>query len=71
MVLFFGFFALIDAGLTIITALGREGDKGEWTLLLEGGFGLVVCVIVLVGSTLGSMIWPPIAAIPCLTIMRR
>ena len=63
MVLLFGFFVLIDGGLTIFSFIERGDDQGGWALLVEGIVGLAVCVIVLVGSNLGSKLWPRIAAV--------
>jgi uncharacterized membrane protein HdeD (DUF308 family) len=62
MVLLFGLFALSEGLLTIFTSLGKGGEKGGWTLLFEGLAGLLVCVVVLLGSSLGSILWPKVAA---------
>jgi uncharacterized membrane protein HdeD (DUF308 family) len=62
MVLLFGLFALCEGLLTILTSLGKGDEKGGWTLLLEGLAGLLVCVVVLLGSSLGSILWPKVAA---------
>lgn len=62
MIFLFGFFALLDAGLTLFTAIVKVKDKGIWPLLFEGGVGSVVCVTVLVYSNIGSMLWPRIAS---------
>ncbi|HSB06226.1 MAG TPA: HdeD family acid-resistance protein [Thermodesulfobacteriota bacterium] len=63
MVLLFGLFALFEGGLTIVTSFKKGEEKGGWTLLLEGLVGLLVCVIVLLGSSIGSMLWPRVAAV--------
>ena len=62
MVLLFGFFALFEGLLTILTSFGKGDEKGGWTLLLEGVVGLLVCVIVLLGTSIGSILWPKVAA---------
>jgi uncharacterized membrane protein HdeD (DUF308 family) len=63
MVLLFGLFALFEGLLTVVTSYGKGDEKGGWTFLLEGFTGLLVCVIVLLGSSLGSMLWPGVAAV--------
>jgi len=63
MVLLFGLFALFEGLLAILTSFGRGDEKGGWTLLFEGLVGLLVCVIVLLGSSLGSILWPRVAAV--------
>jgi uncharacterized membrane protein HdeD (DUF308 family) len=63
MVLLFGFFALLEGLLAIVTSFGKGEEKGGWTLLLEGLVGLFVCVIVLLGTGIGSMLWPKVAAV--------
>lgn len=63
MVLLFGLFALFEGLLTILTSFGKGDEKGGWTFLLEGLVGLLVCVIVLLGSSLGSILWPRVAAV--------
>jgi len=63
MVLLFGLFALFEGGLTVVTSFGKGDEKGGWTLLFEGVAGLLVCVIVLLGSSLGSILWPQVAAV--------
>jgi uncharacterized membrane protein HdeD (DUF308 family) len=63
MVLLFGLFALFEGGLTIVTSFRKGGEKGGWALLLEGLAGLLVCVIVLLGSSIGAMLWPRVAAV--------
>jgi len=63
MVLLFGFFALLEGLLTLVTSFGKDEEKGGWTLLLEGLVGLLVCVIVLLGTSIGSMLWPKVAAV--------
>jgi uncharacterized membrane protein HdeD (DUF308 family) len=63
MVLLFGLFALFEGLLTILTSFGKGDEKGGWTLLFEGLAGLLVCVVVLLGSSLGSMLWPRVAAV--------
>jgi uncharacterized membrane protein HdeD (DUF308 family) len=63
MVLLFGFFALLEGLLTVVTSFGKGEEKGGWTLLLEGLVGLLVCVIVLLGTSIGSMLWPKVAAV--------
>ena len=63
MVLLFGFFALFEGILTIITSLREGSEKGGWALLFEGIAGILVCVIVLLGSSIGSMLWPRVAAV--------
>ena len=63
MVLLFGLFALLEGLLTIVTSFGKGDEKGGWTLLLEGVVGLLVCVIVLLGTSIGSMLWPKVAAV--------
>ena len=63
MVLLFGFFVLLEGLLTVVTSFGKGDEKGGWTLLLEGLVGLLVCVIVLLGTSIGSMLWPKVAAV--------
>jgi uncharacterized membrane protein HdeD (DUF308 family) len=63
MVLLFGLFALFEGLLTILTSLGKGDEKGGWTLLFEGFAGVLVCVIVLLGSSIGAMLWPRVAAV--------
>jgi uncharacterized membrane protein HdeD (DUF308 family) len=63
MVLLFGLFALFEGGLAIITSFGKGDEKGGWTFLFEGVVGLLVCVIVLLGSSIGSILWPEVAAV--------
>jgi uncharacterized membrane protein HdeD (DUF308 family) len=63
MILLFGLFALFEGGLTIVTSFGKGDEKGGWTLLFEGVAGLLVCVIVLLGSIIGSILWPGVAAV--------
>ncbi len=63
MVLLFGFFALLEGLLTVVSSFGKGDEKGGWTLLLEGLVGLLVCVIVLLGTSIGSMLWPKVAAV--------
>ncbi|MBN2437817.1 MAG: HdeD family acid-resistance protein [Deltaproteobacteria bacterium] len=62
-ILLFGFFTLLDGGLTIFASLLKGNDKARWPQLFEGGFGLAVCVIVLVYANMGSLFWPQVAAI--------
>lgn len=62
MVLLFGFYALFEGILTIITSLREGSEKGGWALLFEGIAGILVCVIVLLGTSIGSMLWPRVAA---------
>jgi uncharacterized membrane protein HdeD (DUF308 family) len=63
MVLLFGLFALLEGLLTVVTSFGKGDEKGGWTLLLEGLVGLLVCVIVLLGTSIGSILWPKVAAV--------
>ena len=63
MVLLFGLFALFEGGLAIVTSFGKGDEKGGWTLRFEGVAGLLVCVIVLLGASLGSILWPQVAAV--------
>ncbi len=63
MVLLFGLFALFEGLLAILTSFGKGDEKGGWTLLLEGLVGLLVCVIVLLGTSIGSIFWPKVAAV--------
>jgi len=63
MVLLFGLFALLEGLLTVVSSFGKGDEKGGWTLLLEGLVGLLVCVIVLLGTSIGSMLWPKVAAV--------
>jgi uncharacterized membrane protein HdeD (DUF308 family) len=63
MVLLFGLFALFEGLLVVFASFGKGDEKGGWTLLLEGVAGLLVCVIVLLGSSLGSILWPKVAAV--------
>ena len=63
MVLLFGLFALLEGLLTVVSSFGKGDEKGGWTLLFEGLVGLLVCVIVLLGTSIGSMLWPKIAAV--------
>jgi uncharacterized membrane protein HdeD (DUF308 family) len=63
MVLLFGFFALFEGGLTIVNSFKKGDEKGGWTFLLEGLVGLLACVIVLLGASIGSMLWPRVAAV--------
>jgi uncharacterized membrane protein HdeD (DUF308 family) len=63
MVLLFGLFALLEGLSAVVTSFGKGDEKGGWTLLLEGLVGLVVCVIVLLGTSVGSIFWPKVAAV--------
>lgn len=63
MVLLFGLFALFEGLLTMVTSFGKGDEKGGWTLLIEGLAGILVCVIVLLGSSIGAMLWPRVAAV--------
>ncbi len=63
MVLLFGLFALFEGGLAIVASFGKGDEKGGWTLLFEGVVGLLVCLIVLLGSSIGSLLWPEVAAV--------
>ena len=63
MVLLFGLFALLEGRLAIVTSFGKGDEKGGWTLLLEGLVGVLVCVIVLLGTSIGSIFWPRVAAV--------
>ena len=63
MVLLFGFFALLEGLLAVVSSFGKGEEKGGWTLLLEGLVGLLVCVIVLLGTSIGSMLFPKVAAV--------
>jgi uncharacterized membrane protein HdeD (DUF308 family) len=63
MVFLFGFFALFEGILTIVTSFKKGDEKSGWTLLLEGLAGLLVCVIVLLGTSIGAMLWPRVAAV--------
>jgi len=63
MVLLFGLFALLEGLLAVVSSFGKGDEKGGWTLLLEGLVGLLVCVIVLLGTSIGSMLWPKVAAV--------
>ena len=63
MVLLFGLFALFDGLLTIILSLKKGDEKGTWTLLLEGVVGILACVLVLLNSSLGAMVWSRVAAV--------
>jgi uncharacterized membrane protein HdeD (DUF308 family) len=63
MVLLFGLFALFEGLLAILTSFGKGGEKGGWTLLIEGLAGILVCVIVLLGASIGSLLWPRVAAV--------
>jgi uncharacterized membrane protein HdeD (DUF308 family) len=63
MVLLFGLFALFEGGLAILTSFGKGDEKGGWTLMLEGLAGILVCVIVLLGTSIGAMLWPRVAAV--------
>jgi len=63
MVLLFGLFALLEGLLTVVSSFGKGEEKGGWTLLLEGLVGLLVCVIVLLATSIGSMLWPKVAAV--------
>jgi len=63
MVLLFGLFALFEGLLTIILSLKKGAEKGTWTILFEGVAGLLVCVIVLLEWSLGSILWPRVAAV--------
>jgi len=63
MVLLFGFFALFEGGLTIVTSFKKGDEKGGWTLLIEGLAGILACIIVLLGSSIGAMLWPRVAAV--------
>ncbi len=61
--LLFGIYALFEGGLTILTSFGKGDEKGGYTLLFEGVFSLLGCVTVLLGSSLGNMLWPRVAAV--------
>lgn len=63
MVLLFGLFALFEGLLTILTSFGKGDEKGGWTFLFEGLAGILVCVIVLLGSSIGAMLWPRVAVV--------
>lgn len=63
MVLLFGLFALFEGLLAILTSFGKGDEKGGWTLLIEGLVGIIVCVIVLLGTSIGSILWPRVAAV--------
>lgn len=63
MVLLFGLFALFEGLLVILTSFGKGDEKGGWTLLIEGLVGILVCVIVLLGTSIGSILWPRVAAV--------
>jgi uncharacterized membrane protein HdeD (DUF308 family) len=63
MVLLFGLFALFEGLLAILTSFGKGDEKGGWTLLIEGLAGILVCVIVLLGASIGSLLWPRVAAV--------
>ena len=63
MVLLFGLFALFEGLLAVVTSFGKGDEKGGWTLLFEGLAGVLVCVIVLLGTSIGSMFWPRVAAV--------
>ena len=63
MVLLFGLFALFEGLLAILTSFGKEDEKGGWTLLIEGLAGILVCAIVLLGTSIGAMLWPRVAAV--------
>jgi uncharacterized membrane protein HdeD (DUF308 family) len=54
---------LFEGLLAILTSFGKGDEKGGWTLLLEGLVGLLVCVIVLLGTSIGSIFWPKVAAV--------
>ena len=62
MVLLFGLFVLFEGFLTLVPSFGKGDEKGGWTLLFEGVAGLLVCVIVLLGASLGSILWPRVTA---------
>jgi len=62
-VLLFGLFALFEGLLAILTSFGKGDEKGGWTLMLEGLAGILVCVIVLLGTSIGAMLWPRVAAV--------
>jgi uncharacterized membrane protein HdeD (DUF308 family) len=61
--LLFALFALFDGVLTIVASLRKGGEKGGWTFLFEGVAGLLGGVAVLLGSSIGSMLWPGVAAV--------
>ena len=61
--LLFALFALLDSVLTIIASLRKQEEKGGWPLLFEGVAGLLGGVAVLLGSSIGSMLWPGVAAV--------
>ncbi len=63
MVLLFGLFALFEGFLTIVTSFGKGDEKGGWSFLFEGIAGILVCAIVLLGSSIGTMLWPRVAAV--------
>ena len=63
MVLLFGLFALLEGLSAVVTSFGKGDEKGGWTLLLEGLVGVLVCVIVLLGTGIGSIFWPKVAAV--------
>ena len=63
MVLLFGLFALLEGLLAVVSSFGKGDEKGGWTLLLEGLVGLLVCAIVLLGTSIGSILWPKVAAV--------
>ena len=59
----FALFAIFDGGLTIVASCGKGDEKGGWALLFEGVAGLLGGVAVLLGSSVGSMLWPGVAAV--------
>jgi uncharacterized membrane protein HdeD (DUF308 family) len=61
--LLFGVFVLFEGVLTIVTSIGMGDQKGGWSFMFEGLAGLLVCVIVLLGTRLGSMLWPRVATV--------
>ena len=63
MVLLFGLFALLEGLLAVVSSFGKGEEKGGWTLLIEGLVGLLVCAIVLLGTSIGSILWPKVAAV--------
>ena len=63
MVLLFGLFALLEGLSTVVTSFGKGDEKGGWSLLLEGLVGLLVCFIVLLGTSIGSIFRLKVAAV--------
>ncbi len=56
-----GLYILVEGLLSIFAALVTLA--GQWAFLIEGIVALVLTFFVLLGSTIGSMLWPGVTAV--------